>query len=267
MSDNQLATTEAPKQVSIVRSGERGIQFSTLGEIGKFAAVAVNSGIYKDLPSPEVAIIKIQAGLELGLTPVWALTNIFVVNGKPTVYGDALLGIILGHPDCADVIETTTGSGETMVATCEVVRRGRAPVVRTFSVEDAKRAGLWKTEPKTKKVGRDGKPYEVDSGPWYSYPTRMLAMRARAFACRDAFADALRGIAVREEIQDIEPRPIQGRTVEPVENLQFADEATKCPQGEAVGREAEGEVPARTTQKPEAGEESASPAPRDNLLL
>lgn len=202
--------TRDKRQVSIVRSGDRGVQFATLGEIGKFAAVAVNSGIYKDLPSPEVAIIKIQAGLELGLTPVWALTNIFVVNGKPTVYGDALLGIILGHPDCVDVIETMAGKDDGLAACCEVQRKGRAPIVRTFSVADAKAAGLWKK-----------------AGPWTQYPSRMLAMRARAFACRDAFADALRGIAVREEIADIEPRQVQGRTLEPVTDLHFADEATE----------------------------------------
>jgi hypothetical protein len=32
----------------------------------------------------------------------------------------------------------------------------------------------------------------------------MLAMRARAFACRDAFADALRGLQVVEETAGIE---------------------------------------------------------------
>lgn len=197
----QLATVE-PQQnrqpASVVRTGDRGIQFSTLGEIGKFASVAVNSGIYKDLPSPEVAIIKIQAGLELGLTPVWALTNIFVVNGKPTVYGDALLGIVLGHPECVDVKESFEGADETLTAVCEVNRKGRAPVIRKFSVIDAKKAGL------------RGK-----SGPWSQYESRMLAMRARAFACRDAFADALRGIGVREEMDHVsEPRQVRGRVVE-----------------------------------------------------
>jgi hypothetical protein len=41
----------------------------------------------------------------------------------------------------------------------------------------------------------------------------MLQMRARSWACRDAFADALRGLGVREEMQDVEPRKIEARVV------------------------------------------------------
>jgi hypothetical protein len=50
---------------------------------------------------------------------------------------------------------------------------------------DAKRAGL---------AGK--------SGPWSQYPARMLALRARGFALRNAFADALRGLVTAEEAQD-----------------------------------------------------------------
>jgi len=68
-----------------------------------------------------------------------------------------------------------------------VTRNSRAePVTKTFSVEDAKRAGLWQ------------KP-----GPWTDYPKRMLAMRARAFALRDAFPDVLAGLYLREEIEPV----------------------------------------------------------------
>ena len=71
------------------------------------------------------------------------------------------------------------------VAFCEVTRaHWLKPIRRSFSVIDAKRAGLWKKE-----------------GPWLDYPKRMLQMRARAFALRDAFADVLGGLYVREEIE------------------------------------------------------------------
>ena len=73
-----------------------------------------------------------------------------------------------------------------MVATCSAQRRGYpAPITSTFSVADAKAAGLW------------GK-----QGPWSQYPKRMLAMRARGFALRNAFADVLRGLVTAEEAQD-----------------------------------------------------------------
>jgi hypothetical protein len=114
-------------------------------------------------------VVKIQAedSMELGLTPMGPLWYV-VLNGRPMVWGDALLGLVLQHPDCKDVIETFEGTGDELTAVCEVHRRGRLPVKRTFSVNDAKRAGLH---------GRN-----VHN----TFPKRMLAMRARAFACRDA---------------------------------------------------------------------------------
>jgi hypothetical protein len=57
--------------------------------------------------------------------------------------------------------------------------------VTQFSVADAVRAGLW------------GK-----SGPWTQYPKRMLQLRARGFALRDAFPDVLKGLVTAEEAQD-----------------------------------------------------------------
>ncbi len=199
--DTQLTVQQepTPQPKSIVVASERGVQLQTLGQMWKFAEMAVNSGIYKDLnDNPAVALIKIQAGLELGLTPVWALTNIFVVNGKPTVYGDALLGLVLANPQCEDVIETNEGKfpGDDYTAVCEVRRKGRLPIVRRFSVADAKKAGIF------------GKNVHA------LYPTRMLAMRARSWACRDAFADALRGLGVKEEMETVqEPRQIKAREV------------------------------------------------------
>jgi hypothetical protein len=67
------------------------------------------------------------------------------------------------------------------------VRRDKAtPITRRFSIGEAKRASLL------------GKP-----GPWQEYPSRMLRMRARSFAARDAFPDVLRGIRAVEELRDI----------------------------------------------------------------
>jgi hypothetical protein len=71
---------------------------------------------------------------------------------------------------------------------CTVKRRNEPEVVRSFSMAEAKTAGL---------TGKDG--------PWRTYPKRMLQMRARGFALRDSFPDTLRGILIREEAQDMVP--------------------------------------------------------------
>lgn len=181
-----------------INATARGVNFTNMDEMGRFAVAVVNSGQFKDITTPEQAIIRMQAGMELGLTPIWSLTNIMVTNGRPSVWGDGLLGIVLAHPQCEDVIETDSGEcpNDNYTATCEVRRKGRQPIVRSFSVADAKKAGIF------------GKNVHGQ------YPKRMLQMRARAFACRDAFADALRGLGVREELENItEPKRVEARVV------------------------------------------------------
>ena len=154
---------------------------------------------------PQDIMVCVQWGMELGLAPLQALQNIAVINGKPSVYGDAAMALVQASPLCEGVEEFIEGEGTTNpIAVCVAHRKGRKPVRSTFSVEDAKRAGLW------------GK-----QGPWQAYPKRMLAMRARGFALRDAFPDVLKGLITAEEAQDYpsEDKPRQARDITPVNPL------------------------------------------------
>jgi len=146
----------------------------------------------KGFDTPESCLVGILYGMEVGLSPIAALQRMAIIDGRPTIWGDAALalvqasGLLVGFRE--DLADTGTNVG--LVATCTVTRHGRSePVTRTFSVEDAKRAGLWQ------------KP-----GPWSQYPKRMLAMRARGFALRDAFPDVLAGLYLREEIEPEQTR-------------------------------------------------------------
>jgi hypothetical protein len=154
-------------------------------ELLKFAEIAANTNLVpKDFKNkPHDILIACQMGAELGLAPMQSIQNIAVVNGRPSLWGDAVIAIISAHPDCEDITEEFNDS--TMTATCTVKRKGRSKVIRSFSQNDAQKAGLW------------GK-----GGTWQTYPKRMLQMRARGFACRDSFADALRGLITVEEAQD-----------------------------------------------------------------
>jgi hypothetical protein len=166
------------------------MQPQNLREALELANLIAHSGMTpKDFAgNPGAVLVAMQMGAEVGLTPMAAIQNIAVVNGRPSLWGDAMLAVVLAHPECEDVEETLDETA--MTAKCVAKRRGRTPVVRTFSQEDAKKAGLW------------GK-----AGPWTNYPKRMLQMRARAFALRDSFPDALRGISMAEEVQDIPQAP------------------------------------------------------------
>jgi len=146
---------------------------------------------------PESCMLAGQHGAELGLRPMQSLQCIAVINGRPTIWGDAALALVQSSSVCEFVSEAVEGDGDQMVATCIAKRRGYpAPSAIKFSVADAKKAGLW------------GK-----SGPWTQYPKRMLQLRARGFALRDAFPDVLKGLVTAEEAQDY-PTPEPAR--EPV---------------------------------------------------
>ena len=138
--------------------------------------------------SPQAVIVACAMGARLGLDPFSALAGIAVVNNRPTLYGDAMLAVCQAHPAFEDIQEKIEGTGDAMAAVVTIKRKNRSPYTATFSVGDAKVAGLW------------GK-----SGPWTQNPKRMMTMRARAFALRGAFADALAGFHSREEMEDVEP--------------------------------------------------------------
>lgn len=179
-----------------VKAGDRGLVLGDMDQMARFCEAVVNSHAFKGIDSPHLALIMVQAGAELGLTPIWSLANIMVVNGRPSVWGDAFLGILMAHPDFEDIIETEEGMfpNDDYTSVCTLKRRGRHPVTRRFSIKDAKIAGLWQ------KRGKDGSPT-----PWVTFPKRMMQMRVRSWAGRDGFADALRGLGVVEEQRDISP--------------------------------------------------------------
>lgn len=139
---------------------------------------------------PEMVMAAIARGMEIGLAPMQALANIAVINGRASIWGDALPALLqrAGHT----IDSWIEGEGDQMVAIAEVTRGDTGKVYRrTFSVGDAKAAGLL------------GKP-----GPWQQYRPRMLQMRARSFAARDGAADALMGLQVAEEMQDVPMRDV-----------------------------------------------------------
>lgn len=180
---------------ALMKQPQYSLAPTNFAELERFANLVARSSFAPKafMGKPGDVMVAVQMGMELGLSPMQALQNIAPVNGRPSVYGDAIPAICMQHPLFESIQEDVTNG----VATCTVVRRGMPPVIRKFSVEDAKKAQLW------------GK-----AGPWQQYPERMLQMRARGFACRDAFPDALRGIITREEAEDIPRETVRATVVE-----------------------------------------------------
>lgn len=163
----------------------------SLSEAMEFAAMMSKSSIVpKDYQNnPGNILVAIQWGMELGLQPMQSMQNIAVINGRPAIWGDAMLALVRGSGLLESINEKITDTG----CVCIVKRRGEEAVIREFTMDDATKAGL------------KGK-----AGPWSQYPKRMLQLRARAFALRDVFPDVLRGIHIAEEAQDIPPEKDMG---------------------------------------------------------
>jgi len=139
---------------------------------------------------PADILVAFEFGRTLGLGMLQAVQNIAVVNGKPCLFGDAVLATCQGSPDFEYIKEVAIKDEKGSVTgfECRVKRRSYPDeTIRQFTIEDAKKANLW------------GK-----AGPWSQYSSRMLQMRARGFALRDTFADALSGVSMREEVEDYE---------------------------------------------------------------
>lgn len=215
--------TEAAMPLQQINSPVQSFMPSSFAELLQFCELVAGSDIVPTefRGKPANILVAVQKGMELGLKPLAAMANIAVINGKPALYGDGLLAIILGSPFCQGVSEEPPTEENEWTATCTVHRAGKTPCVRTFAMEDAKVAGLW------------GK-----AGPWKQYPKRMLQMRARGFAIRDQFADLLSGVVMLEEAQDYEVEP---RNVTPpkIENSRTAVVRDKLRQQRQQTEEAE----------------------------
>ena len=188
----EVAKIEQPRKAALTTGGAVAAMVpTTIESAWRLSEVIAASGMAPKSygTDPNKIMVGILAGMEVGFTPFAALQSIAVINGNPQVWGDGALALVQASGLLDDIEETDDGSR----ATCTVKRAGKSPVVRTFDMDDAKRAGL---------AGK--------AGPWTQYPKRMRQMRARAFALRDCFPDVLKGLRIAEEVgdyQDITPAP------------------------------------------------------------
>lgn len=156
--------------------------------------------------------IAIMAGAELGLPPMVSLRSFTVISGRPALYGDGLINVVRRSKKAAYI--RTGYDAERQVGWCEAKRSDTGEVKREeFSVDDAKRAGLWDERKTVKKQDWNTKAWAdvPNDAPWFRYAPRMQQWRAAGYCLRDLFADVLGGITDEyeaREIADNEPRDI-----------------------------------------------------------
>lgn len=184
MAESTEITVREPNQ--LVAGGKvEGIVPQSLEEAYRLAKAMHSSGMApSSLNSTEKVLVAIMAGAEIGLAPFQASQAFAVINNRPVLWGDAMLAVVLRNG--FKVEEWFDNDDAPTKAFCRVTRPDSGQVIeRTYSLDDAKKANLL-----------------TKTGPWTTNQKRMLQMRARAFACRDGAADALKGFQMREEVED-----------------------------------------------------------------
>lgn len=188
---------------------------TTLQEAIEFSKMIADSELLpKDFRGkPANILVALQIGKELNIPPLQALQGIYVVNGRGVVWGDLMWAIITSHREFEDSIEEVTDTQ----AKVTLKRRGRSPVTVTFTQADAVKAGLW-----------------TKQGPWTQYPKRQMLWRARTFAARDLFPDALKGLTSAEEASDYQV--IEGQSQAPTSSAPTSAPATEQKTEEVIGQ-------------------------------
>lgn len=174
------ALTVVPEAALAAQPASLGFEPATLDDAWRLAKLVVASGLApKAVRTPEAAIVMILTGRELGLTAMQSIRSIHVVEGKPLLSADLMLALCLRLPTCEmfSCIETTDA-----VASFTAKRRGQPETRLSFSIEQARNAGL---------SGKDN---------WKKYPAAMLRARAIAALARLVFPDAFVGVYEEDEI-------------------------------------------------------------------
>lgn len=129
----------------------------------------------------DLAVIMIT-GHELGLSPMQALRGLHVVEGRPVLSADLIVGLVKKHPACKyfRLVESTDER-----ATYETLREGEPEPTRiTWTIQQAVKAGL---------TGRSN---------WKAHPAAMLRARASAALARAVYPDVAMGIYDPDEALD-----------------------------------------------------------------
>ena len=150
------------------------------------AQTFINSGsVPASIQNAAQMIMVFQAGFEAGMQPVESLNAFYIVNGKITMYGDAVTSQIIkaGHTvewgDCDDTkAEVTITRGD----------NGKA-MTGKFTIDMAEKKGLFKTAKGTDNIF------------WKKYPENMLKYKALGLIVDFIVPDALRGVSVKEVVE------------------------------------------------------------------
>lgn len=194
MSENP--TPAAGDALPVVRDPE----LDRLARLGKWLALAESKTDTPEAKGATAALRLYYAG-ELGLPPL-AAAELSMIGGRLVVSARLLRALALRAGYRVIRVES---SDEQCVAAVVVIATGEELGRATFTIEDAKRAGLIR-----------------DRSAWQSHPARMLWARASAFVVYDCCPDVALGLITEEETDELDP-PADGRPAPAIHDAQWQD--------------------------------------------
>ena len=184
-------TTEPNGNKALIPFSDEGVVIPDIDAAFRFARMYLLSGLapaaYKNEQQIIVAMIRAR---ELKVPYLQALEGMSVINGKIGLMGDLALALAERSGELEDKRIRHAGEGDELSCVLELKRKGREWKQWSFSVREAKQAGIFER-----------------SAVWRQYPKRMTYYRALGFALRDEFGDVLRGMRTTEELADYPEEP------------------------------------------------------------
>lgn len=174
-----MKTNEQNGSTALARTEySSALEPTSFDEAMRFSSVIAKTGIC-GVKTAEDVFIRLAAGRELGFSAMQSLRQIYVIEGRPALAADAIVGLCLSSPLCEyfDLVESTPEK-----ATWKTKRKGRDEQIFTWSKSDSDRAELG---------GR---------GTHKKYPSAMNRARAASALARIVFPDVLGGFYAEDDI-------------------------------------------------------------------
>lgn len=160
----------------------------TIAEVSTLAEIAAKSGLY-GVKSREDAFVRILTGLELGLSAMQSLRGVYVINGRPTLAADLMVGVCKKKTEVCKYFRLVESNDK--VATYETERVGEGVTRMAYTIDQAKRAKL---------TGKDT---------WVGHTEAMLRARASSLLARAVYSDLLNGLYDPDEVDHLQAQPVR----------------------------------------------------------
>jgi hypothetical protein len=190
---------------ALITVGPRGVELRDVDAMFRFARCYLQSGLAPmSFKNEQQLVICWAQAAELGLSPMQAIQGMSIINGRVGIMGDLALAMVEASGLLEQKRVEYSGEGDELECKVTLQRKGREALTYSFSVREARVAGIYDRSPT-----------------WKSYPRRMTYYRALGFGLRDEFADVLKGIKTVEELLDYPAEgPRESRALKVVQSIE-----------------------------------------------